>query len=93
MFSLLNLQSLLGLVVIVAVCWAISENRKAFPWRLTIGAILVQAGLVLDSFEEVPYAAWCPWPDLMVREGDRYRLREDPDRLALQYVLTAHRPA
>jgi concentrative nucleoside transporter, CNT family len=31
MFSLLNLQSLLGLVVIVAVCWAISENRKAFP--------------------------------------------------------------
>nr|WP_295236089.1 nucleoside transporter C-terminal domain-containing protein [uncultured Brevundimonas sp.] len=50
MFSLLNLQSLIGLVVIVAVCWAISENRKAFPWRLTIGAILVQAGLVLALF-------------------------------------------
>lgn len=50
MFSLLNLQSLLGLVVIVAVCWAISENRNAFPWRLTIGAILVQAGLVLALF-------------------------------------------
>jgi len=50
MFSLLNLQSLLGLIVIVAVCWAISENRKAFPWRLTIGAILVQAGLVLALF-------------------------------------------
>ncbi|WP_295193830.1 nucleoside transporter C-terminal domain-containing protein [uncultured Brevundimonas sp.] len=50
MFSLLNLQSLLGLVVIVAVCWAISEDRKAFPWRLTIGAILVQAGLVLALF-------------------------------------------
>ena len=50
MFSLLNLQSLLGLVVIVAVCWAISENREAFPWRLTIGAILVQAGLVLALF-------------------------------------------
>ncbi len=50
MFSLLNLQSLLGLVAIVAVCWAISENRKAFPWRLTIGAILVQAGLVLALF-------------------------------------------
>ncbi|WP_295197166.1 nucleoside transporter C-terminal domain-containing protein [uncultured Brevundimonas sp.] len=50
MFSLLNLQSLMGLVVIVAVCWAISENRKAFPWRLTIGAILVQAGLVLALF-------------------------------------------
>ena len=47
MFSLLNLQSLFGLVVIVAVCWAISENRRAFPWRLAIGAVLVQAALVL----------------------------------------------
>ena len=47
MFSLLNLQSLLGLVVIVAVCWAISENRKAFPWRLALGAIGVQAALIL----------------------------------------------
>ena len=50
MFSLLNLQSLFGLVVIVAVCWAMSENRKAFPWRLAIGAIAVQAALVLATF-------------------------------------------
>ncbi|WP_420471539.1 NupC/NupG family nucleoside CNT transporter [Brevundimonas sp. FT23042] len=50
MFSLLNLQSLLGLVVIVGVCWALSENRRAFPWKLTIGAILVQAVLVLVLF-------------------------------------------
>lgn len=50
MFSLLNLQSLFGLVVIVAVCWAISENRRAFPWKLAIGAVLVQAGLVLVLF-------------------------------------------
>ena len=50
MFSLLNLQSLFGLVVIVAVCWAISENRRVFPWKLAIGAVLVQAGLVLVLF-------------------------------------------
>ncbi|MDZ4109775.1 MAG: nucleoside transporter C-terminal domain-containing protein [Brevundimonas sp.] len=50
MFSVLNLQSLLGLVVIVAACWALSENRRAFPWKLTIGAIAVQAGLVLALF-------------------------------------------
>ena len=50
MFSLLNLQSLLGLVVIVAACWGLSENRKAFPWRLTLGAIAVQAALVLALF-------------------------------------------
>ena len=50
MVSLLNLQSLLGLAVIVAACWGLSENRKAFPWRLTLGAIAVQAGLVLALF-------------------------------------------
>ncbi|RZJ17883.1 MAG: NupC/NupG family nucleoside CNT transporter [Brevundimonas sp.] len=50
MFSFLNLQSLLGLVVIVAVCWAVSENRRAFPWRLTLGAVGVQAALVLALF-------------------------------------------
>lgn len=50
MFSVLNLQSLLGLVVIVAACWGLSENRRAFPWRLALGAIAVQAGLVLALF-------------------------------------------
>jgi len=50
MFNLLNLQSLLGLAVIVGGCWAISENRKRFPWRLAIGAILLQAALVLATF-------------------------------------------
>lgn len=50
MFSLLNAQSLLGLVVVVGVCWAISEDRRRFPWRLTLGAIGVQAALVLLLF-------------------------------------------
>jgi CNT family concentrative nucleoside transporter len=50
MFNLLNLQSLLGLTVIVAACWGLSENRRVFPWRLTLGAIAVQAGLVLALF-------------------------------------------
>ena len=50
MFSLLNLQSLFGLVVIVAVCWAVSENRQVFPWRLALGAVAVQAALVLATF-------------------------------------------
>ena len=50
MFTLLNLQSLFGLVVIVAVCWAVSENRRVFPWRLALGAVAVQAALVLATF-------------------------------------------
>ena len=65
-------------------------------WNHSIGEILTAllgAGLVLDSFAETPYSAWAPWPELMVREGDRFRLREDPDRVPLQFVLTAHRPA
>jgi concentrative nucleoside transporter, CNT family len=50
MFSVLNLQSLLGLVVIVAACWGLSENKRRFPWKLAIGAIAVQAGLILALF-------------------------------------------
>jgi len=50
MFSVLNLQSLLGLLVIVAACWGLSENRRVFPWKLTLGAIAVQAALVLALF-------------------------------------------
>lgn len=50
MFSLLNLQSLLGITAVVAACWALSENRRAFPWKLALGAISVQAVLVLALF-------------------------------------------
>lgn len=64
-------------------------------WNHSIGEILtavLRAGLVLDSFEEAPYSAWMPWPELMVQDGPGYRLREDPDRVPLQYVLTARLP-
>ena len=50
MFSLYNLQSLLGLAVIIGVCWLMSEDRTRFPWRLTLGALAVQALLVLLVF-------------------------------------------
>lgn len=50
MFSVLNLQSLLGLLAIVAACWLLSENKRRFPWRLTVGAIAVQAALILALF-------------------------------------------
>lgn len=50
MFSILNLQSLVGLMVIVGACWALSENRRVFPWRLALGAVAVQSTLVLALF-------------------------------------------
>src|SRR3954463_13246321 len=50
MFRLENAQSLVGIAVAIGVCWLLSENRRRFPWKLAIGAILVQALLVLALF-------------------------------------------
>jgi len=50
MFGPENAQSLVGVASVLAICWALSENRGRFPWKLTIGAIVVQAVLVLALF-------------------------------------------
>ena len=50
MFRWENAQSLIGLALAMALCWALSENRKTFPWRLALGAIAVQMGLVVLLF-------------------------------------------
>jgi CNT family concentrative nucleoside transporter len=50
MFGPENAQSLVGVAVILLVCWAVSESRGKFPWKLAIGAIGVQALLVLALF-------------------------------------------
>lgn len=45
-----NLQALMGIVIILALCWLVSEDRSRFPFFLAIGSIAVQAGLVLLLF-------------------------------------------
>lgn len=74
---------------------AIAHTRN-HQWNHSLGEIvtaLLRAGLVIDALVEVPYAAWCPWPELMVADDGRgYRLRDDPERLPLQFVIEAHRP-
>ncbi|WP_303829222.1 NupC/NupG family nucleoside CNT transporter [Asticcacaulis taihuensis] len=45
-----NLQSLFGIAVIILICWLLSENRRKFPIRLTIGAIAIQVVLILALF-------------------------------------------
>jgi CNT family concentrative nucleoside transporter len=50
MFGPQNAQSLAGLVLIPALCWALSENRRRFPWRLALGAIALQGALVAALF-------------------------------------------
>ena len=50
MFGLQNAQSLVGVALVLAICWAVSEDRRRFPWKLALGAILTQALLVLALF-------------------------------------------
>jgi CNT family concentrative nucleoside transporter len=50
MFRPENAQSLVGIALTLLICWAMSEDRKRFPWRLAIGALAVQVGLILLLF-------------------------------------------
>lgn len=50
MFRLENAQSLVGIALTLLICWACSEDRKRFPWRLALGALAVQVGLVFLLF-------------------------------------------
>ncbi len=50
MFRPENAQSLVGIALTLLICWALSEDRKRVPWRLAIGALVVQVGLILLLF-------------------------------------------
>ncbi len=50
-YGLENLQSLLGIAVILGACWLLSENKKRFPVFLALGAIAVQVVLILILFK------------------------------------------
>jgi CNT family concentrative nucleoside transporter len=42
-----HLQSALGLAVLVLIAYALSENRKAFSWRLVLSGIALQIAIAL----------------------------------------------
>ncbi|HEX4295562.1 MAG TPA: nucleoside transporter C-terminal domain-containing protein [Rhizomicrobium sp.] len=44
---LLHLQSAFGICVIVVAAWALSEDRRAFPWRTVAAGLVLQAALAL----------------------------------------------
>jgi CNT family concentrative nucleoside transporter len=50
MFRVENAQSLIGVVAITALCWALSERRGRFPWTLALGAVAAQGALVALLF-------------------------------------------
>lgn len=71
-----------------------NKHKTNHQWNHSLGEIitaLIRAGLVIDEVEETPYSAWCPWPDLMVEEQGRWRLKDNPERLPLQFAITAHK--
>jgi CNT family concentrative nucleoside transporter len=45
-----NARSLFAVVLIMFVCWLFSENKRRFPFWLALGALALQAGLVLLMF-------------------------------------------
>lgn len=49
-YTLENARSLIGVVLIILICWLFSENKRRFPFFLTLGSLAVQAGLVLLLF-------------------------------------------
>ena len=43
----LAIQAMAGMAGLIALSWAISENRRAFPWRTAVVGLLVQFALAL----------------------------------------------
>jgi CNT family concentrative nucleoside transporter len=50
MYGWSNAQSLIGLFGIMGLCWALSADRRRFPFKLAGGALCVQLVLVLVLF-------------------------------------------
>lgn len=49
-----NARAFLGIILIFALAWGMSENRKRFPWRLAGGAVLLQFVFALVLFAIPP---------------------------------------
>ncbi len=42
-----SFTGILGVIVLVALAWAISEDRRRFPWRMVVAGTLLQVALAL----------------------------------------------
>lgn len=57
-----NARALIGIALIIGIAWGVSENRKAFPWKIALGAVGIQFTFALILFgvpiiREVLFAA------------------------------------
>jgi len=52
------MMSLLGLVAFLALAWAISLRRGAFPWRTVLAGIALQLVLATLLIRKSPFSDW-----------------------------------
>ena len=45
-----NARALLGIMMIFAIAWGLSENKKAFPCKIALGAVAIQFTFALILF-------------------------------------------
>ncbi len=45
-----NARAIIGLFVIYGIAWALSENRKRFPWKIAIGSTIMMYVVILLLF-------------------------------------------
>lgn len=49
-----NGRALIGIAIIFAIAWALSENRRAFPWKVVLGAVGLQFAFAFLLFGVPP---------------------------------------
>ncbi len=45
-----NARAFIGIAMIFAIAWGLSENKRAFPWKLVLGAVGIQFAFALILF-------------------------------------------
>lgn len=45
-----NARAFLGIALIFAIAWGLSENKKQFPWKIVLGAVALQFAFALILF-------------------------------------------
>jgi CNT family concentrative nucleoside transporter len=75
------LQSTLGLIAFVAVAFALSENRRRFPWRTAVSALLLQL-LLAAALLKLP-----PFKPLFLRLNDLLLAVEKATQAGTSFVF------
>jgi CNT family concentrative nucleoside transporter len=74
-----NIRAFIGVFFIVGVAWLLSENKRKFPWKITLGAIVMMYFFTLLLFNVPPVRDGLntlnDWIDVLVvatREGTKF---------------------